>query len=94
MGTLSSNQLSTDLQADDVLGWLRINHPDAARIVDAQFPEPRKWSGSWLDTEEMGVDVEYGSWLIDAIEATGLVTWRDGEPWAADSFDDEEDGDR
>lgn len=48
------------------------------------FPEMAypKWEGSWLNTEAMGVDVEYGSWLVDAIEATGVVMWEEGEPWA------------
>lgn len=93
MGTLSSNSFSTDTQAADALAWLRSEHPDAAQIVDAQFPEPRVWDGSWLDTAAMGVDVEYGSWLIDAIEATGLIVWWEGEPFTADSFDDETDDD-
>ena len=30
----------------------------------------------------MGVDIEFGSWLVDAIEATGKVLWEEGEPFA------------
>ena len=35
--------------------------------------------GSWLNTEAMGVDPEFSSWLIDAIEDTGYAVWEDGE---------------
>ena len=40
-------------------------------------------SGSGYDTDAMGVDAEWPSWLVDALEATGLVIWEDGEPYVA-----------
>ena len=36
------------------------------------------------------IDPEYGCWLIDAIENTGLVWWEDGEPWAGERNEDED----
>lgn len=84
MQAISSNHYSTDLQAEDAVQYLLDNHLIAALRVLAAFPEwfRREMSGSWFDTEAMGVDPEWGSWLIDAIENTGLVYWEEGEPWA------------
>lgn len=81
--TISSGHFSVDIQALDALDYLRAHHPAAYTQVIKDFPETADptWEGAWLDTEAMGVDVEYGSWLVDAIEATGLVAWEDGEPW-------------
>lgn len=84
MEAISSGHWSVDLQAMDALSFLQENYPEEAKAIRKEFPEPFIWSGSWLDTEAMGVDVEYGSWLVDAIEATGLIIWEDGEPWAID----------
>jgi hypothetical protein len=33
----------------------------------------------------MGVDIEWGSWLIDKIEQTSDITWEDGEPFCYDT---------
>lgn len=87
MGSISSNHFSTDSQALDALDYLRIEKPEAYATVLKQFPEMAspKWEGSWLDTAAMGVDVDYGSWLVDAIEATGEVYWEEGEPWTSDT---------
>lgn len=83
--TISSNHYSVDQQAVDAMSFLEHHHPSAYSAVIEQFPE---WGGlqfadwsSWFDTEAMGVDVEWGSWLVDAIEDTGFVFWEDGEPW-------------
>ena len=83
--TISSNHFSTDTQAIDALAWMRLQHPRSYCAVMRSFPEmgaELKMSGAHIDTEAMGVDVEYVSWLVDAIEATGVVMWEDGEPWA------------
>jgi hypothetical protein len=95
MGSISSGHYSTDIQAMDALRYLWLAHPPAAAQIMRDFPEmgDPKWEGSWLDTDAMGVDVEYGSWLVDAIEATGHVYWEEGEPWTADTpRADEEEG--
>ena len=82
--TISSNGYSHDQQVVDALDYLRINHPVEYSDVRRRFPEniifPDK--SAWFDTDEMGVDSEWSSWLCDAIENTGLVTWDDGEPYA------------
>lgn len=92
--TISSNHFSTDTQAVDALAWMRLQHPRSYCAVMRTFSEMAnpKWEGSWLDTAAMGVDVEYGSWLVEAIEATGVVAWEEGEPWALvpDTGTDEE----
>jgi hypothetical protein len=81
MDSISNNHFSTDIQTNDALDWLRINHPEQYSEIRRIFPETIKWEGSWFDTEEMGVDVEWGNWLCEHIEFTGLVTWIDGEPY-------------
>lgn len=82
--TISSNGFSVDQQAADAMSYLERQHPEAWDKVIAQFPEyiDHTFCGSWFDTEEMRVDVEWGSWLVDAIEGTGYVFWEEGEPWA------------
>lgn len=85
MGALSSDHFSVDAQVEDAMFYLEHNHPDEfARIVE-KFPE---WNtrtmgehSSWFDTESMGVEPDWSSWLVDAIEDTGLVLWEEGEPW-------------
>lgn len=81
MESISSNHYSADTQASDALDWLRVNHPTVYSEVRKNFAEPIQWEGSWFDTDAMGVDQEWGSWLVDAIEETGLVMWIDGEPY-------------
>lgn len=82
--TISSGHFSVDMQATDALRWLESNAPKAHAAVISEFPEMSdpKWQmmGSWLHTDAMGVGVEYGSWLVDAIENTGAVYWEEGEP--------------
>ena len=90
---ISSNGYSVDLQIEDAMEYLRLNHQQVYLDLLVKFPE---WenreglggTGCWFDYEAMGVDPEWSSWLVDAIEATGLVTWWEGEPWA--DFDAEE----
>lgn len=83
---ISSNHFSVDAQAADAMDWLEEHDPDNYAAVVAVMPEwPRRvWGdfGTHFDTEAMGVDPEWGSWLIDAIEATGSVFWEEGEPVA------------
>lgn len=84
MSAISSNGFSHDMQAVDAMDWLKLNAPDAFHAVTAQFPEylDAEFDGSWFDTDAMRVDVEWSSWLVDAIEDTGYIYWEDGEPWA------------
>lgn len=83
--SLSSGHIGTDSQSEDAMGWLAENFPRHYDAIMEKFPEyERRIFGehsSWFDTEAMGVDDEWGSWLVDAIEATGVVYWQDGEPW-------------
>ena len=82
MNTISSNGFSFDTQVSDALDYLRINHVDAYVKIRQEFSETLVWDGSWLDCEAMGVDPDWPSWLVDAIENTGLVEWIDGEPYS------------
>lgn len=86
MAAISSNQYSVDLQAVDALKYIEDNHSEAYSKLLEEFPEIPKITftghGSWMDTEAMGVDQEWSSWLIDAIELTGLVIWEEGEPFS------------
>jgi hypothetical protein len=86
--TVSGNQFSHDTQVSDALDFLRIARPGAYCTVRKEFTESIVWSGSWFDTEQMGVEPEYSSWLGEAIESTGFVTWWDGEPWAIEDGDE------
>jgi hypothetical protein len=89
MYTISSNGFSHDQQVVDALDWLRINRVDVYTEIRKHFPEniifPDK--SAWIDYEAMGVDPEWSSWLCDAIEAEGEVTWIDGEPWVLEAED-------
>lgn len=85
MHTISSNHYSHDMQVVDALNYLRGAHIEAYSEIRRVFTEDIVWEGfggSHLDTDAMGVDAEWSSWLTDAIEDTGLVIWEDGEPWA------------
>jgi len=88
--TVSSNSFSHDQQVDDAWGWLRGEMAeDDFDLLVKKFPEMEGvypttgiiWSGSWFDTEAMGVDAEYTSWVADALENTGRIYWEDGEPY-------------
>lgn len=83
MESISSNHYSVDIQTVDALAWLESEHPAEYAAVVAEFPEyaDHRMDGAWFDTDAMSVEVEFGSWLADAVEATGLVTWVDGEPF-------------
>lgn len=94
--SISSNHFSVDQQAADAMRWLLHNAPGQFAAVLVEFPEYHwvKWELSHFDTDAMGVHDEWGSWLVDAIEATGLVWWEDGEPWiGSDHLDGCEDDD-
>lgn len=85
MEPLSSNHFSPDLQVLDVLNWMEVMFPDEFATIVAEFPQVGGgliMSGSWFDTKAMGVEEEFGSWLIDAIERElPEVVWWEGEPW-------------
>lgn len=87
MNSISSNHMSVDIQTSDALEWLRLYQPEAYCEIRRNFAESIIWNewGTHFDTEAMGVDNEWGSWLIDAIEATGFIWWEEGEPWAEES---------
>ena len=86
MTAISSNHYSVDQQVKDALDFLQTETPKVYDALVSDFPEVTniRYSGSWFDTEAMGVDLEWSSWLIDRIESTGLVIWEEGEPWAVD----------
>lgn len=85
---LSSNRLSTEDQAKDVVDWLKAELPDVhAELLD-EMPEVAniQMSGSSVDTEAMGVDVEWCSWLVDWLEYNAPVEWDDGEPFTFECY--------
>jgi hypothetical protein len=96
---LSSNHFSTDLQIADVVSFVERKFPDDYRALVAEFPELPKalatlsgWS-AWVDTDELGLDPEFMSWVADWIEERSFansgtvgsywITWLDGEPFGA-----------
>jgi hypothetical protein len=83
--TISSNQFSHDTQVQDALDYLRISHPGEYCEVVREFPDNLIFEGASVDTEAMGVDCEYVSWLTDRIESTGRVYWVEGEPFASEA---------
>lgn len=92
-GSLSDSHWSHDAQVKHVMDYLAQDYPDAYREILADYPEWEHltWEdeyGNWVDTETSGVPFEYTSWVADAIENTGLVSWWEGEPWM--TFPDEE----
>ena len=95
MITLSSNAFSVDDQTADVLSYL--SNAPLSRFdedeFDKAFPEYNglTWSGSWVDTEASGVDVDYMSWVRDWIENNTDVTWWEGEPVILEDGDDTDD---
>lgn len=80
---ISSNAWALDIQALDAIDWLG-GCPDTSHVdaVLAQFPEVADLDTHRIDAEELGLDPDYVSWLVDAIENTGAVWWEDGEPFA------------
>lgn len=92
--SLSSNHFSHDQQVADVIAW-HLSTEQKVKLFE-EFPEAQNikfeghvGSSAW-DTEAMGVDVEYTSWLADWIEANTEVYWEDGEPWVGEDEDDDE----
>jgi hypothetical protein len=93
MFTISSNHFSHDQQVVDALDWLRINQIETYCEIRKRFPEniilPDK--SGWFDTDAMGVDAEWSSWLADAIEDASEIMWISGEPYVIEDTDSEED---
>lgn len=91
--TVSSNSFSHDTQVVDAWSWLRGEMPeDDFDLLVKKFPHMEGvyptngiiWTSgeySWFDTEAMGVDDEYTSWVADELENTGFIMWEDGEPY-------------
>ena len=96
MHTISSNGFSVDQQMVDALDYLRINHVDVYTSIRRQFPEniifPDK--SAWIDHEAMGVDPDWSSWVVDAIEQESVVFWEEGEPWVLEASDLDSNGER
>lgn len=91
MNAISSNHWSTDLQACDAAAYLRIHHPAEYSALASKFEHLFLPSDeSWFSNAYPELDPDYGSWLIDAIEATGLIWWEEGEPWAGEREDEDE----
>lgn len=92
---LSSNHFSVDDQTADALSFLsNATDPDLRAKADEftrEFPEYNRltWSGSWVDAEASGVDVEYMDWVRDWIENNTPVYWEDGEPFIGDDEGDD-----
>ena len=88
---IGSNHDSVDGQISDALSHLEAFHPAAYREVLEQFPEIAEIvmgdHSTWWDTEAMGVDGEFPSWVLDAIQQTwkdgAKVMWEDSEPWCS-----------
>ena len=86
---LSGNHNSVDQQLVDVLAAMAngvVSYTGGASWkVEEVFPELAniQWTqyGTWFDTEAMGVDEEYSSWVIDWIESWTNVSWVEGEPY-------------
>lgn len=80
---LSSCGASHDMQLVDSLEFLRSEYPDIYAGILSHFPEygSAELDGAWIDTDALGVDPDWSSWLTDAVEDTGIVRWEDGEPY-------------
>lgn len=80
---LSSCGASHDMQLVDSLEFLRSEYPDIYAGIMSRFPEydGAEFDGSWFDTEALGVDPDWSSWLTDDVESSGVVMWEDGEPY-------------
>ena len=81
--SLSSGHFSHDQQVADAVSWLEHNAGPVYSAMLREFPEWGRveWEGSWFDTETMGVDQEWSSWLCDWIENNTPIYWEEGEPW-------------
>lgn len=76
---VSNNGFSHDQQVADTMEYLKHNHFET--YVEIRQSLSAEWTG--VDWMVFGCpqDQEYGSWLRDAIEETGLVVWWEGEPF-------------
>jgi len=93
MITLSSNGFSHDLQVQDVMNYLRLNDVANYVAIKREFPENMIFAdrSSQLDTEAMGVDIEWSCWLTDKIEQDTNVEWWEGEPVIMEDGDRDDD---
>jgi len=89
---LSSNHYSTDDQIADVVSFLS-NDDAYSTLMETsfknEFPEYNslEWSGSWVDTENSNVDLDYMSWVAEWLENNTPVFWEEGEPYMAEPDD-------
>ena len=76
------------MQVSDVMDRFKQTDPNTYDLMVGEFPEYPSlvWSGAHVDTAASGVEVEYMSWLADAIENMTSVYWEDGEPWNRDDY--------
>lgn len=87
MRMMMSSGASHDQQVKEALDCLLNEHPQLHLKIQEQFPELENdgwiWQPgeAWLDTEAMGVDHEFTSWLADALEELDVIEWRDGDLW-------------
>lgn len=84
MTTISSNHYSLDLQIQDALSHMKHHHPAEYQSIIASYPKAANlvFDGEWIDTDAMGVDVEWNFWLADSIENCDAgIAWEEGEPW-------------
>ena len=85
MEAISTNHFSHDLQVVDVMDYLEQNDGIAYSHLINMFPEYLNVTfgerSSWVDTESMGVEADFMSWLTDEIEACSNVMWLEGEPY-------------
>jgi len=81
--TVSYNGFSHDGQVFDAIAWLKTNRPDEYQVVvDNYEVESVIMDGAWVDTDAMGVDPDWVSWLTDWIEQETCIEWEHGEPFA------------
>jgi hypothetical protein len=84
--SLSSGHFSVDQQVSDAIQYMSGHYAHEYGQLIVEFPELLnvRWesnTSAWWDTQAMGVDVEYDSWVIDWIESHTDIRWIDGEPY-------------
>lgn len=77
--TVSSNHFSHDQQVWDALQYLKENHHENYLEIRVHL-SAEYHCGEWV-LYGATQDPEYGSWLCDAIEDTGIIEWWEGEPF-------------
>ena len=86
---VSSNGFSHDQQVDDALTYLSMCHSEEYKKLRTQFTGVYDDVGGFWYAEDGDMeDPEYGSWLCDAIENTGIITWWGGEPVVLEEGDE------